>query len=80
MKNFALILMSLLMVCCTKDDEVKAATLNFAEKQTTMNKMYITINSVRSDAESGVYYSLNGQQVEKPTKGIYIRNGKKVIL
>jgi hypothetical protein len=38
------------------------------------------INSVRSDAESGVYYSLNGQQVEKPTKGIYIRNGKKVIL
>ena len=27
MKNFALILMSLLMVCCTKDDEVKAATV-----------------------------------------------------
>ena len=38
------------------------------------------ISSVRSDAESGVYYSLNGQQVENPTKGIYIKNGKKVIL
>ena len=32
MKNFALILMSLLMVCCTKDDEVKAATVQEAGK------------------------------------------------
>jgi flavodoxin len=38
------------------------------------------ISSVHSNAESGVYYSLNGQQVENPTKGIYIKNGKKVIL
>ena len=38
------------------------------------------ISNVRSNAESGVYYSLNGQQVENPTKGIYIKNGKKVIL
>ena len=30
MKNFALILMSLLMVCCTKDDEAKAATVQEA--------------------------------------------------
>jgi hypothetical protein len=36
MKNLALILMSLLMVCCTKDDEVKA--------QTMTQKMYITID------------------------------------
>ena len=40
----------------------------------------VGISSVRSNAESGVYYSLNGQQVENPTKGIYIKNGKKVIL
>ena len=191
MKNFALILMSLLMVCCTKDDEVKA--------QTMTQKMYITIdgqaqavtlvdnqatktlveklqqapvtvtlsssggfeiwgalgfslptsneqinaqpgdvilyngsnicifygtnswsytrlgkidglseselrtflkagesnitvtlslssgttaiNSIRSAAaDDGAYYSLNGQRVENPTKGIYIRNGKKIIL
>ena len=30
--------------------------------------------------ENGDYYSLNGQKVENPAKGIYIRNGKKVIL
>ena len=38
------------------------------------------ISSVHSNAESGAYYSLNGQRVENPTKGIYIRNGKKNIL
>ena len=32
MKNFALILMSLLMVCCSKDDEVKAVTPQEAGK------------------------------------------------
>jgi len=38
------------------------------------------ISSVHSDARKDVYYSLNGQRVENPNKGIYIRNGKKVIL
>ena len=38
------------------------------------------ISNVRSNAESGVYYSLNGQRVENPSKGIFIRNGKKVVL
>ena len=32
MKQIVLILMSLLMVCCTKDDEVKAATVQEAGK------------------------------------------------
>ncbi len=27
-----------------------------------------------------VYYNLNGQKVEKPAKGLYIRNGKKVVI
>lgn len=26
------------------------------------------------------YYNLNGQQVEQPTKGLYIKNGKKVVI
>ncbi len=30
--------------------------------------------------ENGAYYSLNGVKVENPSKGIYIKNGKKVIL
>lgn len=31
-------------------------------------------------AENEAYYSLNGQRVMKPSQGIYIKNGKKVIL
>ena len=39
------------------------------------------INSIRSTTtEVDAYYTLNGQRVEKPTKGIYIKNGKKIIL
>ena len=39
------------------------------------------INGIRStSAEDGAYYSLNGQRVEHPTKGTFIRNGKKVII
>ena len=39
------------------------------------------INGIRSAAaEAGTYYSLNGQRVNNPTKGIFIKNGKKVIL
>ena len=38
------------------------------------------IHQVRGTAEQEVYYLLNGQRVENPTKGIYIRNGKKIIL
>ena len=38
------------------------------------------ISSVHSNAESGVYYSLNGQRVDNPSKGIYIHNGKKVVI
>ena len=39
------------------------------------------VNSVRSAAtENDAYYSLSGQRIENPTHGIYIKNGKKVIL
>lgn len=39
------------------------------------------INNVRNMfSEEGDFYSLNGQKVKTPLKGIYIRNGKKVIL
>lgn len=30
--------------------------------------------------EEGVYYSLNGVKVKNPSKGLFIKNGKKVIL
>ena len=30
--------------------------------------------------ETGVFYSLSGQQVKQPAKGIYIRNGRKIVV
>ena len=39
------------------------------------------IKEVKSDKQDdGVYYTMNGQPVSNPTKGIYIKNGKKYIL
>ena len=34
----------------------------------------------KSTVENGVYYNLSGQRVTQPTKGLYIVNGKKVIM
>mgnify|MGYP007070025989 CR=1 FL=1 len=33
-----------------------------------------------SNLATGVYYNLQGQPVAKPVKGLYIRNGKKVLI
>lgn len=39
------------------------------------------IHSDNGDEESAPYYDLKGQRIEKPkAKGVYIRNGKKVII
>ena len=43
-------------------------------KPTGIDKIVITDNN------KGVFYDLNGRRVEKPSKGIYIRNGKKVVV
>ena len=37
-------------------------------------------DTVVSPLEQHVYYNLNGQKVITPVKGIYIKNGKKVIV
>ncbi len=40
-----------------------------------------SINQIKSNkTTSGTYYNLKGQRVEKPTKGLYIRNNKKVVM
>ena len=36
------------------------------------------VNGNRS--EEGAYYTLNGVKVENPSKGIYIKNGRKIVL
>ena len=33
-----------------------------------------------NESAKGVWYNLNGMRVEQPTKGVYIRDGKKVVL
>ena len=39
------------------------------------------INGIQHDTmDKGVYYNLNGQRVAQPTKGLYIKNGKKYIV
>ena len=36
--------------------------------------------SVENEASAGAWYDLKGQRVEHPTKGIYIHNGRKVVI
>ena len=39
------------------------------------------INSSNGNrSEKGVFYTLNGVKVENPSKGLFIKNGKKIIL
>lgn len=38
------------------------------------------INVVQGTEADGTYYNLNGQAVKSPAKGLYIRQGKKVIM
>lgn len=50
--------------------------LNFDDDPTAIAEIKNEVKEVQQD---NVYYNLNGQRVEKPTKGIYILNGKKVL-
>ena len=55
----------------------KGLILSFDDDETT------DIESVTTDEETkdnDVYYNLNGQRVSNPQKGVYIHNGKKVII
>ena len=52
--------------------EVDAARVAIAFDEATV------INDVRTCSDDR-YYNLSGQQVEAPTKGVYVKNGKKVI-
>lgn len=40
----------------------------------------ITTNEVYSSATTGVYYDLQGRRVEQPRQGLYIVDGKKVLI
>ncbi len=36
--------------------------------------------SSQSNVQTGKFYNLHGQQIDTPTKGLYIVNGKKVMI
>ena len=38
------------------------------------------ISNRLTDSESNIFYNLQGQRVDAPAGGIFIRNGKKVII
>ena len=38
------------------------------------------IDAIRRETENGKVYDLNGRQVKNPRKGLYIINGRKVIV
>ncbi len=39
------------------------------------------ISEMKDDSKpaTGKYYNLNGQEVERPTKGVFIHNGQKIV-
>ena len=63
--------------------EAFAATFNgdvfFEENEDGSATMIIPASMVEGE-EEGDYYNLQGIKVTNPSKGIYIKNGKKVVL
>ena len=51
--------------------------MNGEDDGTTGIEVQSSIFNLQSD---GVYYNLQGQRVEKPRKGIYIHNGRRVVI
>ena len=72
----------------------RGAEANYILEEPEMIKLPISFRSIGNDGdgttaihetkqlskEDGVYYTLQGQRVEKPGRGIYIRNGRKVVI
>lgn len=60
----------------------KEINITFEEEDnsvTDIDSPIVDINET-SSKDHAVYYTLSGMKVEHPTKGIYIRNGKKVVI
>lgn len=57
--------------------EVPAAT---AAKFFSLDGEATGINSVKTAKADGAYYTLEGVKTTKPVKGLYIHNGKKIVV
>ncbi len=60
---------------------VYKATSPWSEFSYSLEHYFTDINDVLTDKKGGdVFYDLNGRIVKNPTKGVYIVNGKKVLV
>ena len=65
------------LVLTSTEAQAKGFVLEFEDGGTTGIE---TIEDTKQNTEDGVYYDLQGRRVENPTRGVYIVNGKKVII
>ena len=65
------------LVLTNAEAQAKGFVLEFEDGGTTGIE---TIENSKHSTESGVYYDLQGRRVENPTRGVYIVNGKKVVI
>ena len=65
------------LVLTNAEAQAKGFVLEFEDGGTTGIE---TIESSKYSTEDGVYYDLQGRRVENPTRGVYIVNGKKVVI
>ena len=65
------------LVLTNAEAQAKGFVLEFEDGGTTGIE---TIESSKNSTEDGVYYDLQGRRVENPTRGVYIVNGKKVVI
>jgi myo-inositol-hexaphosphate 3-phosphohydrolase len=50
------------------------------EVASTLTKNPSCITTVNTEKKNGTVYNLSGQKVQKANKGLYIINGKKIIM
>ena len=66
-----------LLIQCNKEE---GAPFNFTQVQLIAKSTGIQTVSVAKQDTGVEYFNLNGQRVAHPNKGLYIVNGKKVIV
>ena len=65
------------LVLTSTEAQAKSFVLEFEDGGTTGIE---TIENSKNSTDDGVYYDLQGRRVENPTRGVYIVNGKKVVI
>ena len=68
--------------CAAGTAYLKVATVNASRQFFGLDDETTAVNNVSTESANDAreYYNLNGQRVMNPTKGLYIVNGKKVII